>query len=182
MTHAFYTVGHSTRTIDELVTLLRIGGVEHLVDVRTMPRSRTNPQFNHDTLPEALAPYGIGYSYCEALGGLRKRSKAVADEVNGYWHNRSFHNYADYALSTSFRQALAALIELGQRQTCAVMCAEAVWWRCHRRIISDHLLHRGEQVFHLMNKDRMQTAEMNAGARVTENFELVYPSQGDAES
>ncbi|SHE92828.1 Protein of unknown function, DUF488 [Modicisalibacter ilicicola DSM 19980] len=175
MRHAFYTVGHSTRTIDEFVTLLRVGEVEYLVDVRAMPRSRSNPQFNHDALPEALAPLGIGYTHSVALAGLRNRSKTVGNDVNGYWHNRSFHNYADYALSEAFRQGLAELIELGHRRTCAVMCAEAVWWRCHRRIIADHLLHHGEQVYHLMNDDRIQPATMTEAARPGQDGGLIYP-------
>lgn len=175
MTHAFYTVGHSTRTVDELVALLQAGDVGHVLDVRAMPRSRTNPQFNSDALPDSLARYGMGYTHCGALAGLRKRSDTVADEVNGYWRNRSFQNYADYALSETFRHGLDALIELGSRQNCAIMCAEAVWWRCHRRIIADHLLHRGEQVFHLMNSDRIQTATMTAAAQTGGDGGLIYP-------
>ncbi|QEA39986.1 DUF488 domain-containing protein [Pistricoccus aurantiacus] len=176
MKHAFYTVGHSTRTIDEFVTLLRAGEVEHVVDVRAMPRSRTNPQFNHDELPGSLAPLGIGYTHSAALVGLRNRSKTIGNDVNGYWRNRSFHNYADYALSEAFRQGLAALIELGHCKTCAIMCAEALWWRCHRRIIADHLLHHGEQVHHLMNADRIQPAKMTEAARPGKDGALVYPS------
>lgn len=172
----FYTVGHSTRTFEELLALLRVGGVEHVVDVRAMPRSRTNPQFNHDVLIEALPSQGIDYSHSPALTGLRNRSKTVDDALNGFWRNRSFHNYADYALSDDFQNALAWLIELGQGQTCAVMCAEAVWWRCHRRIIADHLLHRGEQVCHLMNNDRIQTATLTTGALSNDRGQLVYPA------
>ncbi len=179
MTHAFYTVGHSTRTVEELAALLQAGEVEHVVDVRAMPRSRTNPQFNRDALPGALAPFGITYRHCEALAGLRKRSKAIADDVNGNWRNQSFHNYADYALSEPFRQGLDAMIELGKHQNCAVMCAEAVWWRCHRRIIADHLLHRGEQVYHLMNDDRVQQAAMTDGAHTGEEGDLIYPGRAD---
>lgn len=175
VTHAFYTVGHSTRSLDQLVALLRMGHVEHVVDVRAMPRSRTNPQFNYDTLPEELAPLGIGYTHSPGLAGLRSRSKAVDDTINGYWRNRSFHNYADYALSAAFRQALASLIELGRHQSCAVMCAEAVWWRCHRRIIADHLLHQGKQVYHLMNDSRVQPAVMTEAARTGDDGTLIYP-------
>lgn len=171
----FYTVGHSTRTQDELIALLRAGDVEHVVDVRAMPRSRTNPQFNHDVLAQSLEAVEIGYTHWPSLSGLRARSKTVADEVNGYWRNRSFHNYADYALSASFQQGLESLIELGQRRVCALMCAEAVWWRCHRRIITDHLLHRGAQVYHLMNADRIDPATMTVAARTADDGELVYP-------
>lgn len=182
MTHAFYTVGHSTRTVEELAALLQAGEVEHVVDVRAMPRSCTNPQFNRDALPDALAPFGMAYTHCEVLAGLRKRSKTVADEVNGNWRNRSFHNYADYALSEPFRQGLAALIELGKHQNCALMCAEAVWWRCHRRIVADHLLHRGEQVYHLMNADNVQQATMTDGAHIDKLGDLIYPSQKNTAS
>nr|WP_298415701.1 DUF488 domain-containing protein [uncultured Halomonas sp.] len=182
MKHAFYTVGHSTRTLDEFVALLGVGGVEHVVDVRAMPRSRTNPQFNFDALADSLAPLGIGYTHSAELAGLRNRSKTVEDDVNGYWHNRSFHNYADYALSEEFHRGLAALIELGHRQTCAIMCAEAVWWRCHRRIIADHLLHCGEQVYHLMNADRIQPAKMTEAAQGSEDGDLIYPSSDEKDS
>lgn len=174
-TATFYTVGHSTRTFDELVALLRVGGVEYVVDVRAMPRSRTNPQFNHDVLVDALPREDIDYSHSEALAGLRNRSQTVDDAVNDFWRNRSFHNYADYALSDAFQTALDGLIELGHGQTCAVMCAEAVWWRCHRRIIADHLMHRGERVCHLMNDDRIQAATMTAGAADDGEGRLVYP-------
>jgi uncharacterized protein (DUF488 family) len=177
MTHSFYTIGHSTRTTAEFVDLLQVGGVEHVVDVRAMPRSRTNPQFNGDTLTTALAPFGIGYTHVPALAGLRKRSHTVPDDVNAYWRNRSFHNYADYALSAPFADALTRLIEQGHRQTCALMCAEAVWWRCHRRIIADHLLHRGETVYHLMNRDRVQPAALTAAARAGGGGELIYPAE-----
>jgi uncharacterized protein (DUF488 family) len=180
MKNAFYTVGHSTRSTEEFVELLRAGEVEHVVDVRAMPRSRSNPQFNHDALPETLAPLGIGYIHSAALAGLRKRSKIIEDDVNGYWRNRSFHNYADYALSEAFHQGLTELIELGHRRVCAVMCAEAVWWRCHRRIIADYLLHHGERVYHLMNADRIQPATMTEAARSREDGELVYPSLAES--
>ncbi|MGO1462204.1 MAG: DUF488 domain-containing protein [Marinobacter sp.] len=176
MTHSFYTVGHSTRTLHEFFTLLRAGNIDHIVDVRAMPRSRSNPQFNHDTLPGALEAVGVGYTHCSALAGLRKRSTSVNDDVNGNWRNRSFHNYADYALSESFQNGLDALIRLGTQHTCAIMCAEAVWWRCHRRIIADHLLHRRHEVCHLMNKDRIVPAKMTEGAAVRDDGELIYPS------
>ena len=113
-----------------------------VVDVRTVPRSRTNPQYNKETLPETLAQYQIGYEHIAELGGLRGHKREVPAEVNAFWQNASFHNYADYALSESFRQGLAHLREIGHANRCAIMCAEAVWWRCHRRIISDYLLSR----------------------------------------
>jgi uncharacterized protein (DUF488 family) len=174
--HPFYTIGHSTRTIPEFVELLRLGQVGTVVDIRTVPRSRTNPQYNLDALPEALAEYQIGHARIATLGGLRGRSPDVAPEVNGYWKNRSFHNYADYAMSEPFREGMAELLALGEERSCAVMCSEAVWWRCHRRFVADHLLLRREQVFHLMSPDRVEPAKMNEAARPVAEGILVYPS------
>lgn len=176
MTRTFYTIGHSTRSIDAFMALLRVGGVGHVVDVRAMPRSRANPQFNAEVLPHSLDPFGIGYSHRAELAGLRRKDERVADAVNGYWRNRSFHNYADYALSAPFQEGLATLIDIGRRATCAIMCSEAVWWRCHRRIIADHLLHRGAAVYHLMNRDHIQAATFTPGAATAANGDLVYPA------
>ncbi|MGH8160851.1 MAG: DUF488 family protein, partial [Gammaproteobacteria bacterium] len=119
---AFYTVGHSTRTIEAFVTLLQTVGVECVVDVRSIPRSRTNPQYNRDSLPASLASYGIDYVHIAELGGRRNKSQEVPDQVNGYWQNQSFHNYADYTHSEAFEQGFEQLLELGVRRTCVVMC------------------------------------------------------------
>src|SRR5690606_11434032 len=119
-------------------------GVRLVADVRSIPRSRTNPQYNRDVLPAALERYRIGYEHIAALGGRRGRQRGVADEVNGFWQHPSFHHYADYALGADFQGGLAHLRELGHATPSAVMCAEAVWWRCHRRIIADYLLAAGE--------------------------------------
>ncbi len=164
MSSPFYTIGHSTRSIEDFVELLRPCGVRLVVDVRTVPRSRTNPQYNRDTLPDTLAPYQIGYEHIAALGGLRGHKRDVAPEVNAFWQNDSFHNYADYALSESFREGFAHLRELGHATTCAIMCAEAVWWRCHRRIISDYLLAAGESVIHILGRGHVQPARMTEAA------------------
>lgn len=169
-----FTVGHSTRSIPEFVELLRAGEVGMVVDIRSVPRSRTNPQFNPDALAESLAPFQIGHVKIAELGGLRKKSAGVAPEVNGFWINRSFHNYADYALSAEFRAGLSQLLELADRRRCAMMCAEAVWWRCHRRIVADYLLAQGRAVFHLMGEDRVEPAKMTAGAIPAEDG-LHYP-------
>ncbi|HJU77510.1 MAG TPA: DUF488 domain-containing protein, partial [Sphingomicrobium sp.] len=149
-----HTIGHSTRTISEFVEILRDGPVQLVVDVRTIPRSRTNPQYNADVLGEELAGWQIGYERIAELGGLRGRSPDVAQEVNGFWENQSFHNYADYALSEDFARGLGRLLELADARPTAIMCAEAVWWRCHRRIIADYLLLRGRTVLHLMGGGR----------------------------
>ena len=171
-----YTIGHSTRSIAEFVELLRHGRVELVVDIRSFPRSRTNPQFNLDALPEALAAWQISHTRIEELGGRRKKSKTVPPEVNGFWINQSFHNYADYALSDEFRAGFSQLTELSRERRCAIMCSEAVWWRCHRRFVADYLLHDRRDVFHLMGTARIDVAEMNPAARA-EGASLVYPAQ-----
>jgi uncharacterized protein (DUF488 family) len=169
-----YTIGHSTRTIDEFVSLLRVGQVSLVVDVRTIPRSRTNPQYNLDRLPDELASYQIGHQYIAELGGLRSRTVGIPPEVNGFWQNRSFHNYADYALTPAFSVGLEQLLDLAASERCAVMCAEAVWWRCHRRIIADYLLSRNWSVLHLMDFARAEAARFTKGARVTPDG-ITYP-------
>lgn len=169
-----YTVGHSTRNILEFVNILRVGAVETVVDIRKIPRSRTNPQFNIDALPNALSGWGVGYIRIDELGGLRRKSVTIPPEINGFWINRSFHNYADYTLSDEFRRGLAQLKQLSAERRCAIMCSEAVWWRCHRRFIADYLLHDGRQVFHLMGATRVEIARINAAAREY-GASLVYP-------
>ena len=169
-----FTVGHSTRSIPEFVELLRAGPVELVVDVRTIPRSRHNPQYNEDVLGAELAAFQLGYRRMADLGGLRSRSNTAPPEVNGFWENQSFHNYADYALSSEFAAALDDLVELGSVRRCAIMCAEAVWWRCHRRIIADYLLARGRVVFHLMGKDRVEAAKLTPAATIMDG-KITYP-------
>ena len=175
MTHPFYTIGHSTRSIEEFVDLLQECDVRLVVDVRTVPRSRTNPQYNRDALPDALAPFQIGYEHVAALGGLRGKKHDVAPAVNAFWQNASFHNYADYALSEGFHAGLAHLRDLGAARTCAIMCAEAVWWRCHRRIISDYLIAAGEAVFHILGRGHVEPARLTEGARPGADG-VVYPA------
>ena len=170
----FHTIGHSTHDIDSFVGLLRTAGVKHLVDVRSIRRSRTNPQFNQSTLPAALAGYEIAYSAMHDLGGRRPRQPNVAPEVNGYWDNASFHNYADYALQPAFRTALASLRELGRGECSAIMCAETLWWRCHRRIIADHLLAAGERVRHVL-PGGITDASLTPAARLGSDGTVRYP-------
>jgi uncharacterized protein (DUF488 family) len=165
MPHPFYTIGHSTRSIEDFVELLQSCEISLVVDVRTVPRSRTNPQYNRETLPDTLEQFQLGYEHMAALGGLRGHKRDVAPELNGFWQNGSFHNYADYALSDSFRSGLAHLRELGHARTCAIMCAEAVWWRCHRRIITDYLIAAGETVFHILGRGHVDPARMTEAAR-----------------
>ena len=177
MTYPFFTIGHSTRPIEEFVALLRAGEVEMVIDVRTVPRSRTNPQYNLDALPGTLAGYGIGHGRIAALGGLRGKSRDVPPELNGFWRNRSFHNYADHAMSEEFRAGLQELIDFGRRRRTAVMCSEAVWWRCHRRLIADQLLIRGETVLHLMGRDRIDPARLTEAATEIAPGRLAYPAR-----
>ena len=174
MSEPFFTIGHSTRSIPEFAALLRAGGVGMVIDVRTVPRSRTNPQFNEDALAAALAEYQIGHARIAELGGLRSRARDVPPEVNCWWSNRSFHNYADHALSEDFRRGLDLLVALGRERRVAAMCSEAVWWRCHRRIIADWLIARGESVFHLMGDARVEPATLSPGARAADG-RVTYP-------
>ena len=176
MAHAFFTIGHSTRSITEFFGMLGGPEVRRIIDVRKMPMSRNNPQFNRDALAAALAPAGIGYDHIAALGGLRGKAPDLPSDLNGLWTNPSFHNYADYALSTAFHDGLGALRAIGHRQTCAVMCSEAVWWRCHRRIIADYLIARGETVFHIMSADRLEPARLTPGAAVQPDGRILYPA------
>ncbi|HRN61975.1 MAG TPA: DUF488 domain-containing protein [Luteimonas sp.] len=178
MNRPFFTIGHSDRSLPVFERLLHEAGVELVVDIRRLPGSRAHPQFDADALGDALAADGIGYDYAAALGGRRGRDLDVADEVNALWHNRSFHNYADYALSDAFGLALDALVVAGRRRTSTVMCAEAVWWRCHRRIVADHLLARGERVFHILSAGRIEPARMTEGACPQADGRVVYPAPG----
>ena len=172
-----FTIGHSTRSIPEFVELLRRAPADLVVDVRTVPRSRRNPQYNEDVLADELEPYQLGYVRIAGLGGLRGRSRDVPPELNGFWQNDSFHNYADYALSDEFGAALTELLRISSSRRCAIMCAEAVWWRCHRRIIADYLLAHGRTVCHLMGSDRIEPARLTSAAEV-EDGRILYPSEG----
>ena len=176
----FFTIGHSTRPVGEFVSLLQPQGVSLVVDVRKMPRSRLNPQYNDPQFAEALREFQIGYQHIAALGGLRPRNRNIPEDVNGFWKNRSFHNYADYAMGAEFRTGLARLRELGHAATCAIMCAEAVWWQCHRRIIADYLLAAGETVSHLLWPNRVEAAHLTEGARLGAVGTLTYPEIGSS--
>lgn len=171
-----FTIGHSTRTLSELVELLQRFEITMLVDVRSIPRSRMTPQFNGTTFPEDLAAVGIGYVHLPALGGLRHHRKNAPPSANVYWQVAAFRNYADYAQTSEFNIGLEALIALAGNWRCAIMCAEAVWWRCHRRIIADYLLTRGVQVEHILGAGRAVPAALNPGACVLPDGTLQYPA------
>jgi uncharacterized protein (DUF488 family) len=175
MANPFFTVGHSTRSIEEFAALLTAAEVRLVVDVRTVPRSRTNPQFNRDVLPASLGACGIAYEHLASLGGLRRAQRDVSPETNAFWENASFHNYADYAMGEEFRSGLRALRELGHGASSTVMCAESLWWRCHRRIIADYLIDAGEGVIHILGPGHIERAHLTPAARVGPNGTLTYP-------
>ena len=167
------TIGHSTRTLDTFIEMLCAHGVKHLADVRTIPRSRHNPQFNRDTLPEALRLKGIAYSHIAGLGGLRH---ARPDSPNTGWHNASFRGFADYMQTPEFEAGLEKLIELAARAQTVIMCAAAVPWRCHRSLIADALKVRGVQVEHIMSTSRTQPHLLTPFAKVS-GIRITYPEE-----
>jgi len=173
----FFTIGHSTLELDEFRALLAEHGVTHLIDVRKLAGSRRYPQFNADTLEPALTADGVTMLRFEALTGRRPVSKTVPYEINAWWQNRSFHNYADHALSAEFGEAIEALQSAAENGPLAIMCAEAVWWRCHRRIISDYLLAAGETVQHIMGEGPASPAALSEGAVVKANGIITYPAR-----
>jgi len=172
----FCTIGHSDRPIETFIGLLHGADIHLLADIRKIPKSRANPQFNEDTLAASLAGCEIAYEREAALGGLRGKTRGIAADVNGWWTNDSFHRYADYALSAEFRAGLDHLIEQGHQLRCVIMCSEAVWWRCHRRIVADYLIARGETVFHIMGPGRLEPAQLSEGAIVQPDGTIVYPA------
>lgn len=176
MTAQFTTVGHSNRPLEVFLDILRAARVDLVADVRSFPKSRANPVYNTDRLPADLEAVQIGYRHFPALGGRRGRQKEVPPEVNALWRVQSFHNYADHALGTEFAQAFDEMVELGRARRLALMCSEAVWWRCHRRIIADHLIASGHEVEHLMGVDRTEPARMTPGAQVRADGRVVYPA------
>jgi uncharacterized protein (DUF488 family) len=174
-----YTVGHSTLPVAEFIALLLAHGIRQVADIRTVPRSRTNPQYNQDTLPATLAAAGIGYTHLARLGGLRGRRKDLppGESPNGAWENPSFRNYADYALTPAFGAGLDELLALATTPT-AIMCAEAVWWRCHRRIVADYLLLRGVPVLDLIPPGPPEPHQLTAFARPQPDGTILYPPEG----
>ena len=168
-------MGHSTLSIEEFVRALKGVGAALVVDVRTVPRSRTNPQFDREALPRSLGEFEIEYAHLPALGGLRGRIRDIPPEINAFWQNESFHHYADYAMGDAFRSGLARLLEHGRDRRCAIVCAEALWWRCHRRIIADYLVAAGQPVFHIVGS-KVEPARLTEAARRTDPGVLTYPA------
>lgn len=172
----FFTIGHSNRSLEEFAELLAGADIGLVADIRKIPMSRANPQFNMSTLPDALAASQISYEHVADLGGLRGKARSTPPDVNGYWTNESFHNYADYALSEHFHAGLERLLDGGHKQRCAIMCSEAVWWRCHRRIVADYLIACGETVFHIMGQGRLEPARLTPGAVIQPGGTVIYPA------
>jgi uncharacterized protein (DUF488 family) len=167
------TIGHSTRTLEDFISLLREYGVQKVVDIRTIPRSRHNPQFNREELPNSLKAVGIGYVHMSGLGGLRH---SVPDSPNTGWRNLSFRGFADYMQKEEFKNSLWALIELAKTERLALMCAEAVPWRCHRSLIADALSVRGVQVKHILSSTSSQSHKITPWARV-DGTNITYPPE-----
>lgn len=166
-----WTIGHGTRTVIALIELLHAHGIRRLVDVRTIPRARRNPQFNLETLPVTLGAAEIGYAHRPALGGLRRPRP---DSVNTGWTNAGFRGYADYMETQAFREALARLLEEAREVPTAVMCAETVPWRCHRALVADALVARGIEVRHILSGTRAEAHVLTPWARV-EGSRVSYP-------
>jgi uncharacterized protein (DUF488 family) len=173
------TVGHSTRTIEDFVRILQANGAQCVADVRTIPRSRHNPQFNQDCLPRSLDQAGIGYVHLGGLGGLRHTTR---QSQNLGWRNESFRGFADYMQTREFGEALAVLIRLAGKERIAVMCAEAIPWVCHRSLIADALVVRGVQVRHILSLSHCEPHRLTSfaiirGLRVTYPAEIVRTKQ-----
>lgn len=167
-----YTIGHSTRSIDEFVELLHSQGIKQLVDIRTIPKSRHNPQYADDNLSQSLRGAGIEYVYLKKLGGLRSAAKQTENEG---WRNKSFRNYADYMQTPEFDDGLSELIELSKKSSTAIMCAEAVPWRCHRSLVGDALVVRGFTVLDVISPTSIKEHTMTSFAHV-EGTKITYPA------
>jgi uncharacterized protein (DUF488 family) len=170
---AVFTVGHSTLPIERFIALLQAYGIERLVDIRTMPRSRHNPQFNGDALADALKPGNIEYAPLPALGGLRHARK---DSPNTGWRNTSFRGYADYMQTKAFEDGLETLIDMSRQQRTAIMCAEAVPWRCHRSLVADALSVRGVPVVEILSESSYRTHKLTPFAQA-EGTQITYPPE-----
>lgn len=166
------SIGHSTRPIGEFIRILHVHGVACVADVRSIPRSRHNPQFNRDVLPASLEAAGIGYEYMRGLGGLRR---PLPDSINTYWENASFRGYADYMQTREFEDSLNALIDLATSKTTTIMCSESLPWRCHRSLIADALSVRGIYVEHIITVSRRSVHTLLPFANIR-GTQITYPS------
>ena len=171
-----YTIGHSTRTIDEFIELLSRHSITQLIDIRTIPKSLRNPQFGQTELEKSLKGVGIKYLYLEKLGGLRPTSKDKS--VNGAWRNRSFRNYADYMQTDQFHEGIEELLAASDKHVSAIMCAEAVPWRCHRSLVSDALVVRGVVVYEIIGSNNTREHALTPFA-VVEGARITYPGPAE---
>ena len=167
------TIGHSTRTLEDFIALLQEYGVQKVVDIRTIPRSRHNPQFNREGLPNSLKAVGISYVHMPGLGGLRH---SLPDSVNAGWRSMTFRGFADYMQTEEFVENLRALIELAKTERIVLMCAEAVPWRCHRSLIADALTVRRVQIQHILSSKSLQTHKITPWAKV-HGVRITYPPE-----
>jgi uncharacterized protein (DUF488 family) len=172
----FHTIGHSNHSMEALLALLRQAGIELVADVRSVPKSRFNPQFNTDALAEALRGAGLAYRHMPGLGGLRAARKDGAPSPNSFWKDETYRNFADYAGTAEFREALSALREAGGAQACAILCAEADWRQCHRQILCDHLTAAGETVIHIGKDGSLEEARLAVAAVVAADGAITYPA------
>ena len=168
--HLIFTIGHSTHKLSEFVRLLDAYKIKELVDIRTIPKSRANPQFNEKRLAAGLKRHRIHYMHMKGLGGLRHPLK---NSANTYWYNASFRGFADYMQTSEFKESLIELISLAKKRQTAIMCAEAVPWKCHRSLIADALLVRGVDVRHTFSPTNSKSHELTKSARVN-RLNIVY--------
>jgi len=169
-----FTIGHSTRSAEEFIALLRESDVDRVVDVRRFPFSRRYPHFNGESLAATLASAGIGYRHEPALGGRRGRRRDGAPSPHTLWREEAFANYADYAETPEFRAAFEGVLRLAREHRPAVMCAEAVWWRCHRRIIADYLIAAGVPVEHILAAGKVEPARLTPDATIRPAGSVLY--------
>jgi uncharacterized protein (DUF488 family) len=169
-----FTIGHSTRPLDAFVAALKSAGVDAIADIRRFPKSRRYPHFNSENLAPALAAEGIAYRHFPALGGRRGKRADGTPSPNTLWREEPFRNFADYAETAEFRDAFGALASMGRAGTPAIMCAEAVWWRCHRRIVADYLLAAGFPVEHIFDAAKREPAKLTPGAVPRADGTILY--------
>jgi uncharacterized protein (DUF488 family) len=176
MISRIWTTGHSTRSIDEFISLLGENGITLLADVRSWPGSKRYPQYNKDALAKSLSEHGIHYEHFAELGGKRKPKR---DSRNTAWRNASFRGYADHMETKEFCKGVERLLDLARESgPTAIMCAEVVWWRCHRALISDYLKARGIEVAHILDANKVEPHPFTSAAHIV-NGKLSYASEGD---
>lgn len=169
-----FTIGHSNHPIDRFLELLTAQGIEELVDIRRFPGSRAHPHFNRHQLADALASRGLAYCWIEALGG-RRRKEAAGLSLNSAWRNASFRNYADYMGTAEFREGIEALLKIAAQRRSAIMCAEGLWWQCHRRLVSDFLTAGGVAVEHIFPNGQTKPQILTPGAVIADG-QVTYPA------